>query len=449
MKYERGNPGWTPVTSAERRVPSIDGSRKSGTGSGRATGAEVARHSQEPPGPRVPISATCGVPGAGASRKRNRRSTGSGPPASTASGLDSGRNRHSVGPGVAPGPDGGSSQPSSRVLGSHPVNHTAPAETSWTASSPTGGSSRRPGASEGTSPSSRIAGIGGSPAGISAGAKVSESKGVTQGGAGGRRAASTSCRGAWSEDRTPVETGPGGGRPRPDRRADALGFRVETIRGAGTCAANRRTKTNRSGAAAPRPTRADTGRRTIPRNARRSRPQRPGTGCGRGSGPNRGLALGLRPERGAGLRRGAGELPAGFSASRWDGVRGAFFMGGSGGGPTWVPSGRHPQIGIQPLPAQPFCPTDRGAAVGGAPMRGSHQSLQQTGHPSPGALGVDRSGPKAQAAVGASSAVMSITAGSSSGTSTSGLTLMLRCRSKPVPAGMMWPMMTFSLKPRR
>ena len=85
----------------------------------------------------------------------------------------------------------------------------------------------------------------------------------------------------------------------------------------------------------------------------------------------------------------------------------------------------------------------------GAPVTATHRALQQTGHPSPGALGVDRPGPKAQAAVGASSAVMSITAGSSSGTSTSGLTLMLRCRSKPVPAGMMWPMMTFSLKPRR
>lgn len=72
---------------------------------------------------------------------------------------------------------------------------------------------------------------------------------------------------------------------------------------------------------------------------------------------------------------------------------------------------------------------------------------KKTGHPLPSALfhenRID------QATEGASSAVMSITAGSSSGTSTSAFTLMLRCRSKPVPAGMMWPMMTFSLKPRR
>ena len=54
-----------------------------------------------------------------------------------------------------------------------------------------------------------------------------------------------------------------------------------------------------------------------------------------------------------------------------------------------------------------------------------------------------------QATDGASSAVMSITTGSSSGTSTKAFTLMFRCKSKPVPAGMMWPMMTFSLKPRR
>ena len=87
---------------------------------------------------------------------------------------------------------------------------------------------------------------------------------------------------------------------------------------------------------------------------------------------------------------------------------------------------------------EPTFPANR-CALPGAPNK--------KGHLFPGAL--FDSIQNDQATDGASSAVMSITTGSSSGTSTKAFTLMFRCKSKPVPAGMMWPMMTFSLKPRR
>ena len=115
------------------------------------------------------------------------------------------------------------------------------------------------------------------------------------------------------------------------------------------------------------------------------------------------------------------------------------------------------ETGIQPGEKQPVSPPvateSRARACGERLLVLQHSRTaapcrdHKKGHLFPGAL--SDSIQSGQATEGASSAVMSITAGSSSGTSTKAFTLMFRWRSKPVPAGMMWPMMTFSLKPRR
>lgn len=109
-----------------------------------------------------------------------------------------------------------------------------------------------------------------------------------------------------------------------------------------------------------------------------------------------------------------------------------------------------PKIGIQSGEKQPVSPARRQNAglaleddrwvvfccrphLPRKPLRPDGRNKK--GHLFPGAL--FNSIQNDQATDGASSAVMSITTGSSSGTSTKAFTLMLRWRSKPVPAGMM------------
>ena len=234
----------------------------------------------------------------------------------------------------------GSSQPKRSVRGSHPANQTVPPSASRAAIvSP----DRAVTASSGlASPSSSIEGIGGSPGGISGTSKTPGINGGNQGdfadampemAAGSRRKSSGTA---------------GTGRIGSVFRAAVATFRTEDRTRRAPSSRGRRTNTKRSGAPAPLPARLvpDIRWSLLATEPLASRPKRPGTGWGTGSGPN--LGRGCRRLRDTGGR----------TALRVDGERVAFFMGRSGAAGVGFHRTAYGETGTQDGPAQPVSRPD-------------------------------------------------------------------------------------------
>jgi len=282
-KNPEATPGLSPASPADAFSRPGESPDENG---GNETGPEEAQHSHSPWTERTPISAMWTGAAGGSCRKRKRRSEGSGPAASTESGSTADLSRHSVGDATGTEVPLASSQPRIKVRGSQPASQTAdgvvPAASPPRSNGDLGESSAPP------SPSRRIGGISGNPGGSRSGSRWATIKGGTQGigadsgepgdgGDGGDGGAAEA--GSWrASDRERVFDGTRAAlgadvRDRGRAEVGAAGRRARILAEVDP----RRTKTNRSGAAAPRPDRRSTG---PPRRRTDGalRPQRPTIG---------------------------------------------------------------------------------------------------------------------------------------------------------------------------